>query len=46
MKYGLLAELFDKAYELNGPKISYFNLNPYMMLATNLLQDESNGNAS
>ncbi len=34
-KYPLLAELYAKAYELNGPEISHFNLNPYMMLATN-----------
>ncbi len=34
-KYPLLAELFEKAYELNGDDVSYFNLNPYMMLATN-----------
>ncbi len=34
-KYPLLADLYAKAYELNGPDISYFNLNPYMMLATN-----------
>ena len=34
-KYGLLADLFDQAYNLNGPDISYFNLNTYMMLATN-----------
>lgn len=33
-KYGMLAELYAKAYELNGPEISYFNMNPYMMLAT------------
>lgn len=33
-KYPMLAELYGKAYELNGPEISYFNMNPYMMLAT------------
>jgi len=34
-KYPMLADLYAKAYEMNGPEISYFNLNPYMMLATN-----------
>lgn len=33
-KYPILADLFEKAYELNGPEISYFNMNPYMMLAS------------
>ncbi len=34
-KYPLLADLYAKAYEMNGPDISYFNLNTYMMLASN-----------
>lgn len=34
-KYPLLAELYEKAYEMNGPEISYFNLNTYMLLAKN-----------
>ena len=34
-KYPMLADLYAQAYEMNGPEISYFNLNPYMMLATN-----------
>lgn len=33
-RYPMLAELYDQAYEMNGPDISYFNMNPYMMLAT------------
>lgn len=33
-KYAMLADLYAKAYEMNGPEISYFNLNPYMMLAS------------
>ncbi|MEQ9404243.1 MAG: hypothetical protein RIM99_11685 [Cyclobacteriaceae bacterium] len=33
-KYPMLADLYAKAYELNGPEISYFNMNPYMMVAT------------
>lgn len=32
-KYGMLAELYEKAYEMNGPEISAFNLNSYMLLA-------------
>lgn len=34
-KYPMLSELYASAYEMNGPDISYFNLNTYMMLATN-----------
>lgn len=34
-KFGLLADLYAKAYEMNGPEISTFNLNPYMLLAKN-----------
>ncbi len=34
-KYPMLAQLYAQAYEMNGVAISYFNLNPYMMLATN-----------
>lgn len=34
-KYPLLIDLYAQAYEMNESKISYFNLNPYMMLATN-----------
>jgi len=32
-KYPLLADLYEKAYEMNGPEISDFNLNSYMLLA-------------
>lgn len=35
-KYPMLAELFEEAYELNGPEIGDFNLNIYMMVAANL----------
>lgn len=34
-KFGLLSELYAKAYEMNGPEISNFNLNTYMLLAKN-----------
>jgi tetratricopeptide (TPR) repeat protein len=34
-KFPLLADLYAKAYEMNGPEISYFNLNTYMLLAKN-----------
>ncbi|MFK7951815.1 MAG: tetratricopeptide repeat protein [Ekhidna sp.] len=34
-KYKLLSELYAKAYEMNGPEISNFNLNTYMLLAKN-----------
>ncbi|MEO9871911.1 hypothetical protein [Ekhidna sp.] len=37
-KYSLLADLYAKAYEMNGPEISTFNLNPYMLLAKNYHQ--------
>ena len=40
-KYPLLAELYEKAYELNGPEISYFNMNPYMMLAARYYKKNS-----
>ncbi|MEM9339493.1 MAG: tetratricopeptide repeat protein [Bacteroidota bacterium] len=39
-KYPLLADLFEKAYEMNGEDVSYFNLNPYMMLATNYYKSD------
>lgn len=32
-KFPMLAELYDKAYELNGNELSSFNLIPYMTLA-------------
>ncbi|MEP1032918.1 tetratricopeptide repeat protein [Ekhidna sp.] len=32
-KYPMLYEIYSKAYEMNGPEISTFNLNPYMLLA-------------
>lgn len=34
-KFKMLAELYAKAYEMNGPEISTFNLNTYMLLAKN-----------
>lgn len=34
-KYGLLADIYAAAYEANGADISPFNMNTYMMLATN-----------
>lgn len=34
-RYPMLDELFAKAYEMNGPNISYFNLNSYMLFAKN-----------
>lgn len=34
-KFPLLADLYAKAYEMNGPEISAFNLNTYMLLAKN-----------
>ena len=34
-KYKILSELYSKAYEMNGPEISNFNLNTYMLLAKN-----------
>lgn len=34
-KYPYLADLYEKAYEMNGPEVSYFNLNTYMLLAKN-----------
>lgn len=34
-KYPMLADLYAKAYEMNGPEISTFNLNTYMLLAKN-----------
>jgi tetratricopeptide (TPR) repeat protein len=37
-KYPFLAELYAKAYEMNGPEISTFNLNTYMLLAKNFHQ--------
>ncbi|MEP5612612.1 MAG: hypothetical protein ABJP45_10200 [Cyclobacteriaceae bacterium] len=39
-QYPMLADLYAKAYEMNGPEISYFNLNPYMMLATNFYKSD------
>ncbi len=41
-KYPMLADLYAKAYELNGPDISYFNLNPYMMLASRYYKSNPN----
>jgi len=32
-KYPVLAEFYEKAYEMNGAEISSFNLNSYMLLA-------------
>jgi len=32
-KYGVLLNIYEQAYEMNGPKISAFNLNSYMLLA-------------
>lgn len=32
-KYPMLYDVYSKAYEMNGPEISTFNLNPYMLLA-------------
>ncbi|MEQ9467559.1 MAG: hypothetical protein RLN88_09110 [Ekhidna sp.] len=37
-KYPMLTDLFEKAYEMNGPEISTFNLNTYMLLAKNYHQ--------
>lgn len=37
-KYPFLSELFAQAYEMNGPEISSFNLNTYMLLAKNFHQ--------
>lgn len=37
-KYPMLADLYAQAYEMNGPEISTFNLNPYMLLAKNYHQ--------
>ncbi|WP_420577533.1 hypothetical protein [Ekhidna sp.] len=37
-KYPMLADLYEKAYEMNGPEISTFNLNTYMLLAKNFHQ--------
>lgn len=34
-KFSYLAELYEQAYEMNGPEISPFNLNTYMLLAKN-----------
>ncbi|NQZ77601.1 MAG: hypothetical protein HRT61_16085 [Ekhidna sp.] len=34
-KYPMLAELYAEAYDMNGPEISTFNLNTYMLLAKN-----------
>ncbi|WP_462251587.1 tetratricopeptide repeat protein [Ekhidna sp.] len=32
-KYPMLFEIYSKAYDMNGPEISTFNLNPFMLLA-------------
>ena len=32
-KYPMLSELYEEAYEMNGPEISEFNLSTYMFLA-------------
>lgn len=32
-KFGMLIDVYEKAYEANGPEISTFNLNSYMFLA-------------
>lgn len=37
-KFPLLADLFEKAFNMNGPEISNFNLNLYMLLAKNYHQ--------
>ncbi|MEQ8904769.1 hypothetical protein [Ekhidna sp.] len=37
-KYPLLADLYAEAYKMNGPEISTFNLNTYMLLAKNFHQ--------
>ncbi len=37
-KYAMLADLYAQAYEMNGPEISTFNLNTYMLLAKNYHQ--------
>ncbi|WP_421764560.1 hypothetical protein [Ekhidna sp.] len=37
-KYPMLADLYAEAYEMNGPEISTFNLNTYMLLAKNFHQ--------
>ncbi|GAB4245941.1 MAG: hypothetical protein Tsb0034_24730 [Ekhidna sp.] len=37
-KYPFLAELYAKAYEMNGPEISTFNLSNYMFFAKNYHQ--------
>ncbi|WP_370089439.1 tetratricopeptide repeat protein [Ekhidna sp.] len=34
-KYPMLYDLYSKAFEMNGPEISTFNLNPFMLLAKN-----------
>jgi len=41
-KYAMLADLYEKAYEMNGPEISYFNLNSYMLLAKLYYQQDPN----
>ena len=41
-KYPMLAELYAQAYEVNGPDISTFNLNPYMLMAKNYYQTSPN----
>ncbi len=41
-KYKMLSELYAKAYEANGPEISDFNLNSYMLLAKLYYQRNSN----
>lgn len=37
-KYSMIADLYEKAYDMNGPEISTFNLNTYMLLAKNYHQ--------
>ncbi len=34
-KYPILFDLYSEAFEMNGPEISTFNLNPFMLLAKN-----------
>lgn len=41
-KYPMLADLYAEAYEKNGPEISTFNLNTYMLLAKNFHQIDPN----
>ena len=42
-KYPFLADLYEKAYEMNGEEISEFNLNSYMLLAKLYYQRDPEG---